>query len=75
MTTARTARFAAVTAVHPGADIGDHWVNAVKAVSIFPSVSLSSGSRWQWPARDSARVSRLVGIAVAPRNALQGVTA
>ncbi|MFE7394983.1 hypothetical protein [Streptomyces sp. NPDC057582] len=64
---------AALTAVFDGVHaLGDHWVNAATAVSTFLGVSLLRGSRRVLPVRRSARVSRLVGVAVAPRSALLG---
>ncbi|GAA2639473.1 hypothetical protein GCM10010425_49510 [Streptomyces spororaveus] len=67
---------AALTAVfdsvHP---LGDQFVHAATAVSTFLGVSLLRGSRRVMPVRRSARVSRLVSVAIAPRSALLGVTA
>ncbi|MFJ4869923.1 nucleoside/nucleotide kinase family protein [Streptomyces sp. NPDC088757] len=51
------------------------WVNAANAVSAFLGVSLLRGSSRQWYGWDSARVSRLAGVDVAPRNAPLGAMA
>lgn len=68
--------FAAVfVALWVGHTVGDHWVNAANAVFAFLGVSLWRGSSRQWYGWDSARVSRLAGVDVAPRNAPLGVTA
>ncbi len=76
ITTERLALFGTLLAtfgeLHP---LCDHWVNAATAVSTFLGVSLLRGSRRVLPVRRSARVSRLVGVDVAPRSALLGVTA
>jgi hypothetical protein len=72
----RPAVFAALLGLtRTGSAIGDYWVNAANAVSAFLGVSLLRGSGRQWYGWDSARVYRLTGVDVAPRNAPLGVTA
>ena len=72
----RPAVFAALLGLTRAASaVGDFWVNAATAVSTFLGVSLLRGTRRVLPVRRSARVSPLVGVAVAPRSALLGVTA
>lgn len=72
----RPATFAALLSLTRAASaIGDYRVNAANAVSAFLGVSLLRGSSRQWYGWDSARLSRLAGVDVAPRNAPLGVTA
>lgn len=74
LVTERLALFATLLAtfgeLHPACD---HPLNAAKAVSTFFGVSLPRGSRRPSSIRGSARVSRLVGIDLAPGSALLGV--
>ncbi|MEU0031727.1 hypothetical protein [Streptomyces sp. NPDC006335] len=71
----RAIRFAAAYALlHMAADVGDHWINAAKAVPTFLRVSVRGWHRL--PSRVCCRsvVSRLSSVNTSARSAFLGVT-